>query len=258
MKPFIAIAISLLLAASSASGQELTQEKLAAQENLQRAEQLADRFVQRFKETLDFEVVYREFFPVDLKERLPNSMATWGLEEHQEMLKKISPAEAEQAYIAFMNIYYVAGLYHINVLTQEEEGNDEINLETVYPPELVETMKRPSFGAFFAECFKDNSHGSSLDILQSAESIKRYIKDAPHLISLFRKYMPPQPFDSENYKAYLKELVWDGRETSVKEGDDYFGVNEATTVYQVYREMFVLNIIGENGEMRVIGIPFGN
>jgi hypothetical protein len=78
------------------------------------------------------------------------------------------------------------------------------------------------------------------------------------LIALFKKYMPPQPFDSENYKAYLKELVWNGRETSVRERDDYLGVNEATTVYQVYREWFVLDIVEENGEMRVIGIPFGN
>jgi hypothetical protein len=257
MKSLVALMFSLLLMASSTLAQGDAQNTPAEQENVRRAEQLADSFVQRFKETLDFEVVYREFFSVDMAKRSPYISMPWSENRHEEMMKQISPAEAEQAYINFMSLYYLMGLYSANLLTEEEESNDELNYEEVFSPELVATMKEPTICGFFSEYLKAGACQDNTDSFQDGERVRQFIRDANRLAPLFRKYMPPEPFDSPKYKEHLKQLEWDGRETSVNRSD-YFDSGEPITMYQVYRGLFVLNIVEENGEMRVGGIPIGN
>ncbi|MBA2734477.1 MAG: hypothetical protein H0U54_16570 [Acidobacteria bacterium] len=259
MKHFITIAISLLLAVSSAIAQGRALKTPAARKNLERAEQLADRFVQRFRETLDFEVVYREFFIVDPEKRLLNSSSIVfdSLERHEEIKKKISPSETEQAYIGFMNLYYLVGIYMANVSTVDEESST-IKSKELFPPELLKAMKEPSTCFFFIDYLENKSCKDIPELFQTAEDVRQFAKNANYLAALFRKYIPSEPFNSPKYKAHIEQLDWDGRETSIDERNDLFGTGEETTKYQVYRELFVLDIVEENGEMKVARIPIGN
>jgi hypothetical protein len=259
MKRFITIAISLLLFANSTVAQGHAPETLPASENLTRAEQLADSFYQRFRETLDFKVVYREFFITDAGKRLRNSAAiVFDSEDPGEMRKELSPLEIEQAYTGFMNLYYLLALYVSNFVTEEEESDGDIKSGELFPPELLSAMKEPAACFFFTDYIENPSCKDLPKPFQTAEDVRRFAKQAHHLAELFRKYMPPEPFNSPKYKAFVGQLDWDGRETSVSQKVDYFETGEETTVYQVYRGPFALDVVEENGEMRVAGIPLGN
>ncbi len=259
MKSFVTIAISLLLAATSTIAQGGAQKTVAVRENIERAEQLADRFVQRFRETLDFEVVYREFFIVDPEKRLRNSsLIVFDSEQHEELKKKMSPSETEQAYIGFMNLYYLVALYVSNILTEEEENSSKLKAEELFPPELLKAIKEPSICFFFDDYLGEEACKETSELFQTADEARQFVKNANHLAALLRKYMPPEPFDSPKYKAYIKQLERNGRETGIEQGDGYFGVGVETTVYEIYRELFALNVVEENGEMKVVGIPIGN
>ena len=260
MKRFITIAISLLLAAGPAAARRGgARETALAGEDLKRAEQLADRFAQRFRETLDFEVVYREFFILDDRRRLRNSAAmVFDPERHERIKNELSPAEIEQTYIGFMSLHYLVALYLSNVLTEEAEESGAIESRELFPPELLKAMKEPSTCFFFKEYLEDESCKDTPELFQTAEDVRVFARHSNYLAGLFRKYMPREPFMSPGYKAHVGQLDWDGRETSVRQGDDYFGFGEETTVYQTYRELIVLNVVEENGEMRVAGIPIGN
>lgn len=265
MKPFVSIALILLLVASSSIAQESAQKTGAARKNLKRAEQLADRFVERFKETLDFEVVYREVFVIAHEKRLLNSSSIVFETKRQEEIKiNITPSETEQAYIGFMNLYYLVALYLSNILTEEEKENSSaIKSKVLFPPELLEAIKEPSTCFFFIDYLedsscKDNPEQADPKLFQTVEEVRQFARSASYITMLFRKYMPREPFNSPGYKAHINQLEWHSNETSVSEGDDYFGVGQETTTYQVYRELFVLNIVEENGEMKVAGIPIGN
>jgi hypothetical protein len=260
MNSFITIAISLVLAAGSIlPAQAGIRRADVASENLKRAEQLADRFVERFKETLDFEVVYREFFITDSEKRLLNPTSIiLDSEQHGEIKKEISPTEIEQAYKGFMNLYYLMSLYLSNVLTEEEESESEIKSEELFPPELLKAMKEPASCFFFTDYVKDASCKETPEPYKTAEDVRRFVREASHVAMLLRKYMPPEPFSSPKYKAHLAQMEWDGRTTDINQGDEHFGIGEETTVYQIYRGLFVLNIVEENSEMKVAGIPIGN
>ena len=259
MKRFIRIALSLLLMLSLAIAQGQAQKTIAAQEKVERAEQLADRFVQRFKETLDFEVVYREFFIVDPEKRLlSSSLIVFDSEQHEEIKKKLSPSETEQAYTGFMNLYYLVALYLSNVLTKEEANSGTIKAKELFPPELLKAMKEPSTCFFFSDYLEGTSCKDIPELFQTVEDVRQFAKDANYLAALFRKYMPPEPFNSSKHKAHIEQLDWDGRVTSIDERNDLFGTGEEVTKYQVYRALFVLDIVEENGEMKVARIPIGN
>jgi hypothetical protein len=258
MKSLLNLTGVLLLLAGSVIAQESPGAIVPAAGKAERAEQTADRFVRRFRETLDFEVVYREFFTADFAKRQQTLRALLDSNEQRDITNDLSHAEAEQAYTGFMNLYYLAGLYFYNLASPDEEESGEIKSEELFPAELLKALKSPSICIFFVDYLKNESCRRDGELFRNAVEVRRFIAEASQLASLFRRYMPENPFDSPNYRAYLNQLDWAGYKTSASfmDDDDESGAKHA--LYQVYRGAFVLNIIEENDEMKVLGIPVGN
>ena len=103
MRAFVAtvLFISLIATPQVTFTQKNSSEKTDKE---RRAEQIADRFVERFQQTLDFGIVWKEF-------RLSNPSCTYranGVLDNNDSAKlRLTDELVEKLYIATMNFYYL-------------------------------------------------------------------------------------------------------------------------------------------------------
>ncbi|GEM_PF-1374901 len=214
-------------------------------EKLNQAEKLADRFVQRFAETLDFGICYKEFFVTDFRKRIVNSNSMLSTKSKK---RKFPPYLVEQFYIGLMNEMYLANIYDMNV----NKPKDGRKLEEKLPLEIVMATKAsPYFGLRFKEsCCKEGEED-----FKNLADIKRAIADAKKISALYRKYMLPNPLSSDNYKENLKGTTI--RNTSeISKGNSEFGTRNDTDLFFVTRDLFTFVIIEEHGKLKVLALAF--
>jgi hypothetical protein len=236
----------LLLLGKSYAAQQ--QNETTDKEKLRRAEQLAERFVQRFAETLDFGVCYKEFFVTDWEKRIENAKRFLPSKSKMRASRKVPAYLFEQFYIGLMNVTYLGNLYDMNV----SKPNDGQTLEQKLSPELVKAIKA---SPYFSLQLKSPCCGEGEEDFKNVTEIKRAIADAKKISALYRKYMPPKPLSSENYKINLASTTI--RNTSeITKGNGEFGTQSDTTMYWVTRGLFIFVIIEERGKLRVLTLAF--
>ena len=228
------------------------QEPGAEQEKLRRAEQLADRFVKRFGETLDFGVVYREMFVRDKAQRRRNAESVLNGLAEKRLISELDDATLEETFVAFMDSMYVSWLYMLNV-----KGFADKDPERYFPREVLREIRRTAF----SECSLLLAGGADCDKL-GAESFKtkgelaRHVSHWRRLTALFRKHMPRRPFNNSAYKLNVRDIVWSSRQPTVNDGNWYFGIEKRIPVYEISRGMFLFNIIEERGVFRVLHLTW--
>jgi hypothetical protein len=201
-----------------------------------RAEQLADRFLARFQQMLDFGIVWKEF-------RLSDPSCTYrangSLSEDDYAKLRLNGDTIEKLYIATMNLYYLKAVYELGLARLDSKSEDAST-----PAEIEVFEKRSKF-------FQNDDHE-----LQSYEDVSELIDTFDQLARLYRKYTPKDAMKSAAWRAnekYLRSRNGTDYE-SVLDGDETLCIAKGNNVYIVDRGIFYFYVVEENGKMKVAAL----
>jgi hypothetical protein len=202
----------------------------------QRAEQIADRFVERFQQTLDFGIVWREF---RLSDPSCTHRANGTLGENDYAKLRLNGDIVEELYIATMNYYYLKAVYDLSLTRIDSQSE-----EALTPAEIEVIEKRSKF-------FQKDDRKP-----RNQKEVSELIGTFNQLARLYRKYIPKEAMRSAAWRANEKYLK--GRSgmahADVLNGDETFCVAEGTNVFIVDRGIFYFYVVDEGGTMKVAGL----
>lgn len=104
-----------------------------------RAEQVADRFVNRFRATLDFGIAWKAF---RLSDPSCTHRANGNLGESDYERFKLSNRTIEKLYISTMNLYYLIGVYELSLARIGSQSDSD---DSLAPNEVNVIQKRSKF-----------------------------------------------------------------------------------------------------------------
>jgi len=235
MRKFVATALYISLTATH----QVTFAQKNSTENTDkqfRAEQIADRFVDRFQQTLDFGVVWEEF---RLSDPSCTHRANGNLSENDYAKLRLNGDIIEKLYIATMNLYYLKAVYELSHTRIDSKSEDFAT-----PAEIEVIEKRSKF-------FQNDDRKP-----QSYEEVSELIGTFDQLARLYRKYLPKEAMKSATWRANEKnlrrrsEIAYAG----VLNGDETFCIAKGSNVYIVDRGIFYFYVVDEGGKMKVAGL----
>ena len=235
MRKFVATALYISLTATH----QVTFAQKNSTENTDkqlRAEQIADRFVDRFQQTLDFGVVWKEF---RLSDPSCTHRANGNLSENDYAKLRLNGDIIEKLYIATMNLYYLKAVYELS-LTRIDSQSEDVST----PAEIEVIEKRSKF-------FQNDDRKP-----QSYEEVSELIGTFDQLARLYRKYLPKEAMKSATWRANEKnlrrrsEIAYAG----VLNGDETLCIAKGSNVYIVDRGIFYFYVVDEGGKMKVAGL----
>jgi len=203
-----------------------------------RAGQVADRFVNRFRATLDFGMAWKAF-------RLSNPSCTHRangiLSEADYERLKLNRRTIEKLYIATMNYYYLMSVHDLSLARIDSRSESD---DSLTPNEVKVIVKRSKF-------FQNDDRK-----LQNAREVGELISTFDQLSARYRKRMPTGAMKSATWLANQKYLVaMKGVDhEGVLNGDETFCVPEKTKVYIVDRGLFYFYVVEEGHRMKVAGL----
>ena len=203
-----------------------------------RAEQLADRFSERFRETLDFGIAWKAF-------RLSDPSCTHkangilGQADYERL--NLTSETIEKLYIAVMNYYYLKAVHDLS-LERIDSQSDSANSKT---PTEVEIIVRGS--KFFQNDDREP---------ENAREVQELISTLRQLATEYRKHMPKGVMKSSAWRSNQKYLMARGGtdHADILNGDETFCIPQRTNVYVIDRGIFYFYIVEESGKMKVAGL----
>jgi len=201
-----------------------------------RAEQIADRFVEQFQQTLDFRIVWKEFRVSDPS---CTHRANGILSENDYAELRLNGDIIEKLYIATMNFYFLQAIYELSLVHIDSQSDD-----VPTPAEITVIEKRSNF-------FQNGDRK-----LQSYEEVSELIGTLDQLARLYRKYMPKEAMKSATWRANEKQLRSRSGmgDAGVLNGDETFCIAKGTNVHIVDRGVFYFYVVDEGGKMKVAGL----
>lgn len=234
MRKFIAavLFISLTAAPHVTFAQKNSNANLYKQ---RRAERLADRFIERFQQTLDFGIVWKAF---RLSDPSCTHRANGILDENDYAKLKLNSRIVEELYIATMNYYFFQGVYELSLASLSSPSQDPPT-----PAEIEVLVKGSKF-------FQNDDRR-----LQSQEEVSELIGTFNQLSRLYRQYIPKKAMRSATWRANEKYLRGKSEmdHPAVSNGDETFCIAETTKVYRVDRGLFYFYVVEEGSKMKVAG-----
>jgi hypothetical protein len=240
MRKLALIFFALSLSASSvAVAQEITP---ADREKLRQAEKVADTFVERFRQTLNFGAVWKEFRAELFSCRLVKSDLITSVSDEEKL--KLGTALLERAYVALMNYYYLKGVHDLSV-ARMDSGKTE---EQITPKEI---LKAENSSVYM------RTNGKSP---KTVKEIEENIIELNRLAKLYRKYMTRNVMRSAAWRANNKYLTSRGGVThlGVNRGHPDFCIPDDVKYYIVGRGVFYFYMVEENGRMKVVELAVGD
>ncbi len=219
--PLIIATVCFLSSANiAASKQELSP---IDRKKLRLAEMTADRFVRRFRQTLDFGTIWKEFRAEKFNCRLIRSDRVANVSDEEKV--KIGAAVLEKAYIAFMNYYYLKSVHDLSLARFDSDETEE----QITPKEILQVENSSIYA-------KTNGK-----VPKSAKEIEEYVVELDRLSRLYRRYMPRNVMSSAAWKANYKYLTNRGGIThlGVNSGHPELCIPDSVKYYIVDRGVFL-------------------
>jgi hypothetical protein len=214
---------------------------------LRRAEITADRFVDRFRQTLDFGTVWKEFRVSDASCAYRLS-GPWNLSDEPGQL---SDAFAEKLYVAYLNCLYLSFAYRLAVIRITDDTDDRA-VEKRLPKEIQNAEQKLA---------SIEVRGKDRTRPPNAQDVETALAELDRLAKVWRKYMPRNVMRSAHWRANIKYLL-------AKEGIGHLGVDRGDewdlcipngeTYYLVDRGLFYFYFVEENGQMKVVRFGIGD
>lgn len=216
----------------------LAQKNSAEHAEEWRAEQVADRFVNRFRATLDFGMTWKAF---RMSDPSCTHRANGILDESDYERLKLSSRTIEKLYIATMNLYYLRSIYELSLSRIDSHSDYD---DSLTPNEVKVIEKRSKF-------FQNDDHK-----IQNAEEVDELISTLDQLSAAYRKDMPAGAMKSPAWRANQKYLIASNGtdDESVLNGDETFCIPQKTKVYIVDRGLFYFYVAEEGRKMKVAGL----
>jgi len=203
-----------------------------------RAGQVADRFVNRFRATLDFGMAWKAF---RLSDPSCTHRANGNLSQSDYERLKLSSRTIEKLYIATMNYYYLKSVHDLSLARIDSQSASD---DSLTPNEVKVIQKRSKF-------FQNDDRK-----LQNAKEVGELISTFDQLSALYRKDMPAGAMKSPAWRANQKYLMArSGMDhEGTLNGDATFCIPEQTKVYIVDRGLFYFYVVEEGHRMKVAGL----
>lgn len=225
--------------------QEKNEENTPEQKaKLKQAEELADKFVQRWHETLDLKILDEEYFIKNPKFREENKIK-------EELEADGEVGEGDKAFFKeFVYVYYAShALGDEMELVFGRNQNNEIN----YPEEFQKNQV--SFEKALAD-FGENEIGKK-EWSEYFDLEKRYFANLlhntwPQMVKLYKDVLPLSIFSKDEYQKRLEKEYPPKVEIALS--SYYLNDDSSLPCYAISRGVFDLVIIEENNEMRVLRI----
>jgi hypothetical protein len=192
---------------------------------LRQAQAAANRIVERFHRTLDFDGIIADEFVTDAK--LKGRALTF---DDEDKWKKFDVATRERLYLAMMTWLHLWAEYMI------------IQKENDVPPELAKSTEPRVF-----------SHSGPP---QTMAELNDDISEFQQMSAVYRKYFPPGVFQSAPYRESVKQQAEYVKSHAnnvprIEKGNAKFGIPESVPVYVVRPESFDYYFIEEKGGMKL-------
>ena len=199
-----------------------------------RAGQIADRFVERFQQTLDFGIVWKEF---RLSDPSCTHRANGILSKNDYAKLRLNGDIIEKLYIATMNLYYLNAISDLSLTRIDSQSKDNSA-----PAEIEIIEKRSKF-------FQNDREP------QSYKEVSELIGTFNQLARLYRKYMPKEAMKSAAWRAneHLQSRSGMGS-AGVLNGHETFCIAKGSNVYIVDRGIFYFYVVDEGGKMKIAGL----
>ena len=235
--------LAILFGITLSISRTTTAQDLSAldQEKLKLAEIAADRFVERFAQTRDFGIVWKEFHMSDISCTVK---ANGILSEDDYRRFQFGDKLLARFYVAIMNYYYLKAVHDIDVV----QADSDVSEEAITPKEIRVAESRSKY-------VKTNAKAP-----RSAKEVERMILELNRLSSLYRKYTPRRAMNSPEWRAKAASLETKNLPASqrITNGHPDFCVPEHVKLYIVERGIFHFYFVEENQKMKVAAFGIGN
>lgn len=218
-------------------------------EKLRQAEEAADYFVKRWRETLDLNILFDELYVTEPDRRQRNIflfcdvysfLTTHGC---REVIGKVDNDAMKRGLLGFWNLMYIEYEYDLAFA----ESSDDTSAKPVEIEKLEKEIKQ------LAEKYGDSGprrgqvRSFILDVTQSYEKIS----------NLYRKHLSAEVFTSARYKQnYQKEYLQYDVSEIITEGLKNFPATSGEVIYRVKRGEFELFFVEEAGQFKVLTIGY--
>ena len=219
---------------------ELTPEEAAKE---RRVEEAAERFIKRWHETLDLNILFDEQYVANPEQRRMNVGLFGGVYKQLSasaygpgVAKGVDEALLRDAFFAFWNYYYLAQEYQL-ALGKPDDG------DFPEPPEF----KRPQMPKLDQKMIRRTQVVQLMEILKPAAAV-------------YRKYLTPDLFSAPRYSQNLRRAEDKADENEkrfrISQGFPEYDVPNNTDVYYLRKGVFEFYFIEENGKLKVLTLGF--
>ncbi len=222
--------------------------KQPSDEKIKQAGEAGDKFVKRFRETLDFGIVFDEMA----------SKKAWKLQEKftaefasvsRTIFNQQNEKTKEQLFKALMNSNYINYAFLLTFLNERDKKKPDFFLPPGYH-KLVKKFK-------FLDGFSEWRESKKRIPVQNEKDLQIYLKELDTWCSFLKKHLPKKFYTHRLYKKNLKDTVLIPKVTDL-DGDSQLEIPEGTYVFQVIRDMFCIDFIEEDGQMKILAMVIGN
>jgi hypothetical protein len=241
--------ILLALSLSSTYGASAQAISPIDRQKLRQAERTADQFVERFRQTLDFGTVWKEFQVSDgsCNYKLNGPWTDEGFER-----LKLNGTLVERVYIALMNCYYLSLAYRLSILPFTENEDDGEAAERRLPKE-IHAAEGKVLSLVMGDAAKPGPH--------TAKEFEEMAVELQQLAMIWRKHAPHNMMRTASWRANIRSLL--SREgighLRVDRGGQWdLCIPDGVTYYLVDRGLFYFYFIEEKGRMRVVRFGLGD
>jgi tetratricopeptide (TPR) repeat protein len=212
-------------------------------------EAAADRFIERWHQTLDLNILFNEMYVSNPQQRKRNVAMFYGVYKFLSGAVEVKVERGftdeifQAGFFAFFNGYYLSDEAHmIFPNTAEYENYGQL------PPDILkatEAMKK-----------------LLSDKVMTVKAVQKFIEVSNLQLNYWRKKFPPEKFASPTYKASLQNMYREWKEElsekdfRTEQGFKDFGVKDNVEVYYLRRGVFEFYFIEEAGKLKVLTLGF--
>jgi hypothetical protein len=216
--------------------------------NMEKAEALAQRTLQRLKETMDVETVYREVGVPDAIWRYRIAQPNLFSQLSDELRDGCDDANIERYALAMADLMWISLSYAFT--TQDiSKLNDIEPIRKAVPPDVYDIMHQTRF---FAKL------GDSLDMpsINSREELLQMIDEAKKVHDVVATHVNTSDFQGKRYADNLKYFAKDGDHVNhvTTDTEHLYRQDKEVEIYVVWADFVPLAIVDDNGEFRLLSI----
>ena len=235
-----------------------TDEQIRLKAEKQEVQKFVDSFLQSFEESKDFDEIPESYFVTDFKTRFSQNEKWRGENISEELFAQFSESERYEHNVSVFDFLYLGmmcSLYEekINeVGNSEDDHAEDINIEKLFPPNVVKSIKKSKV---LQSMYIDDDENNAL--ITNVVELQNLVVDYKNVVEAQRKYLKE---NASEWKARFSKNISESRKqfknyrNEICEEDDCEGLPEKTRIISVVAFPLVLEIILENGNLKILKI----